>query len=953
MSNTNKFVNIIKSNSLITKTFNSYKKNKILNNRKNILIVIISSIFLLSSVLTFSLFNGWHSNSSVNAAPVCDVISGFSYNASSGYCEQTVSKVAQSIFVCPNGSLPDVNNNCNGLNQNILFNCDQNIPNQQYLLSGDVGGVGFGNLCTTAELFSQFTFKVCQYSYNVFDAASGNSDNRADRFNQALNYNGNYYNGNPNSAFPSGDSPQSASGPNFCVNGSGCPITQRAIFAEATERYGTNNQSYPAAQLLCVNISLLGATSNASPLYTIAGGRSGSQSVGNRNCNDPFYGSPDTTTIMGDQNGVHQEAVWLCARNVFQAYNTASIPVCPVIPNYVVTDQGANCLAYANPTSYTPEGVFETVDNNGRAIGWAIDPDDRASSIDIHFYIDGPSGSGGAYAGMVSTTILREDINTAYSTTGNHGFSFQIPSEYCTSTDRTIYAYGIDLQGIDNPLLDQSPRTFNLTPQQCGVPTTISTTNISNSTNCTQSLSVNIPATYNCTFPLTGDSNNNYVLPSSPVNAWTATDGSSTTPLAASQSDACVITGNNTPQAALQCNNIKTSGATPGVKNVLITINSTNPTDRGDVTLVALPTTITGDNISSGTCTPASVTVGTTTTCNFPLTGDPNNNYVLPNGGITANTPAGASSACVITNNGTPQVALSCPDTPAGNTPGSVTVTPTGNGISNPGTATITVSALPPTTITTNNIGNSTNCTQSLSVNIPATYNCTFPLTGSSTNNYAMPGSPINAWTATDGSSTTPLAASQSDACVITGNGTPQAALQCNNIKTSGATPGVKNVLITINSTNPTDRGDVNLLIPPLTSQDIPGITFVCNDNNPVTVNSTTTCTFTLPDNRTLPSDFKMGIGDSTPAGTCTLSTTTRLVTCINVPTGSQTGNQSIYAQIGNQTKVDTGEKILVNGIATVRTGGEGYLLIVFSVFLGMIVGYVLIQSRKKISIRA
>ena len=64
------------------------------------------------------------------------------------------------------------------------------------------------------------------------------------------------------------------------------------------------------------------------------------------------------------------------------------------------------------------------------------------------------------------------------------------------------------------------------------------------------------------------------------------------------------------------------------------------------------------------------------------------------------------------------------------------------------------------------------------------------------------------------------------------------------------------------------------------------------NCGNPI-VNSTTTCTFVLPANKTLPNDLKMGIGDATPAGSCTAVGSN--VTCVNIPTGSQTGSQIIY----------------------------------------------------------
>ncbi len=95
-----------------------------------------------------------------------------------------------------------------------------------------------------------------------------------------------------------------------------------------------------------------------------------------------------------------------------------------------------------------------------------------------------------------------------------------------------------------------------------------------------------------------------------------------------------------------------------------------------------------------------------------------------------------------------------------------------------------------------------------------------------------------------------------------------------------------------------------------LNDSDIPGLAVSCN---PGTVNSTTTCNFTLPSNKLLPPSpnlFVLGINDSTPAGVCTATGSN--VVCTNVPTGTQAGSQPIYGQIGSNTKVATGEFVLI-----------------------------------------
>ncbi len=96
----------------------------------------------------------------------------------------------------------------------------------------------------------------------------------------------------------------------------------------------------------------------------------------------------------------------------------------------------------------------------------------------------------------------------------------------------------------------------------------------------------------------------------------------------------------------------------------------------------------------------------------------------------------------------------------------------------------------------------------------------------------------------------------------------------------------------------------------PLQTSDIPGLTITCDD---AVESQTTTCTFSLPPNTSLPVDFVLGVGNATPAGACTADAA-GLVTCITVPVGSdQNGaldpeQQDIFGAVGTDTPVDTGE---------------------------------------------
>jgi hypothetical protein len=123
--------------------------------------------------------------------------------------------------------------------------------------------------------------------------------------------------------------------------------------------------------------------------------------------------------------------------------------------SYSITDD----LVTNNP----PVGNFEFIDSNstGNAVGWAYDPDTSNQSIDVHFYIDGPAGTG---TGGLSTVanVPRPDVNQALGISGNHGFSWRIPDQFRDGKNHTIHTYGIDTAGGANALIGGSPKTFNL-----------------------------------------------------------------------------------------------------------------------------------------------------------------------------------------------------------------------------------------------------------------------------------------------------------------------------------------------------------------------------------------------------------------------------------------------------------------------------------------------------------
>lgn len=224
-----------------------------------------------------------------------------------------------------------------------------------------------------------------------------------------------------------------------------------------------------------------------------------------------------------------------------------------------------------------------------------------------------------------------------------------------------------------------------------------------------------------------------------------------------------------------------------------------------------------------------------------------------------------------------------------------------GYGCGNFGTGGGTYSSDCGVTIAAVNIQNSTNCISSLQVTSGNTYQCDFPLTGSVTNTYSIPVNGIVAGTST--------VTGQSQICTVINNSTPQAALQCVGIPTTGAAVGPKDVLLFIDgNTSGVDRGDMTIITTaiPVTNAALISSNLQCAS---AVVNATTNCTFTLAPNLSLPTGFQLAIGTGNAGGVCALDQITRVVTCTGVPTGPQSGSQRIFSVI-NGTRADTNRTV-------------------------------------------
>jgi hypothetical protein len=88
--------------------------------------------------------------------------------------------------------------------------------------------------------------------------------------------------------------------------------------------------------------------------------------------------------------------------------------------------------------------------------GWTCDPDSWATSLAVHFYIDGTYATG-TFAGAVTANTIRNDVFNVCGGTTTHGYDFFVPNQngwLTPGTTHTIYAYAIDNGGVGpNPLL--------------------------------------------------------------------------------------------------------------------------------------------------------------------------------------------------------------------------------------------------------------------------------------------------------------------------------------------------------------------------------------------------------------------------------------------------------------------------------------------------------------------
>jgi alpha-tubulin suppressor-like RCC1 family protein len=309
------------------------------------------------------------------------------------------------------------------------------------------------------------------------------------------------------------------------------------------------------------------------------------------------------------------------------------------------------------------------------------------------------------------------------------------------------------------------------------------------------------------------------------------------------------------------------------------------------------------------TCTPEPVTVNATISCTGQLPAYINQ----PTGALKMSISDGASATCTFVSSGSFACNSMSSGTVAGTFPYKLAV-----GSDTPASIDKT-NIVNPTIITNSNISlTGASCKDQVQI-LGTTFNCTIPLIGSTA--YAKPPGGVSLFTTQGASSVNISTGAGTDNCTVNGTN-----LECTGISTTAETGST----FAIGTANLRSRVGASVA----TDQTIAAVTFVSNLDTaslasltysclPASINTNTTCTFTLPTNITLPAGFSIQIGATgTPSTACTAAA--QLVTCTGVSTGAQTGATDIFTKIGTGAAVNTGEKTQVLGIPAADTDNDG-----------------------------
>lgn len=109
--------------------------------------------------------------------------------------------------------------------------------------------------------------------------------------------------------------------------------------------------------------------------------------------------------------------------------------------------------------------------------GWTCDADNFGTALTVHFYADGPAGSG-TFAGSATANYSRPDVASSCGGNGNHGFNYTLPANniYRDGRSHSWYVYGLGInsagtQNGQNPLLSGSGKSMTCAVAATPTPT--------------------------------------------------------------------------------------------------------------------------------------------------------------------------------------------------------------------------------------------------------------------------------------------------------------------------------------------------------------------------------------------------------------------------------------------------------------------------------------------------
>jgi hypothetical protein len=150
-------------------------------------------------------------------------------------------------------------------------------------------------------------------------------------------------------------------------------------------------------------------------------------------------------TVAGNVNGM--------------TYGVSIVPT-PSSGNSNNNNGGGNPSPTPTPSSKPALGYFDGVNTNNCSVwGWAYDPDNQNTQIQVHVYRDHPAGQGGTYVSACTANTVRSDVNSVMKISGNHGFDCVLPTSYVGTGNHALYIHAIDISGTPNNLLSTTDKT--------------------------------------------------------------------------------------------------------------------------------------------------------------------------------------------------------------------------------------------------------------------------------------------------------------------------------------------------------------------------------------------------------------------------------------------------------------------------------------------------------------